>query len=124
MIMKMIRIARNKDALGVILDAARYSCTGQMIYRKWSQSERKYVFHRYEVIPIDCGVTSRGNFVMYAQDYNNGNQIKMFIVKQIIRFKKTNRRVKPSFPIQLKRLETGFGIGPGALEPEDENGQE
>ena len=82
------------------------------------------MFHRYEVIPIDCGVTSRGNFVLYAQDYNEGNQIKMFIVKQIMRFEKTKRKVRPSFPIQVKKLETGFGMGPDALEPEeDENEQ-
>ena len=113
-----IRIARNNDALEGILEAARYSCTGHLVYRKWSQSERRHVFSRYEVIPLDCGYTSRGSFVLYAQDYGDGNQVKQFIVKQIVRFEKTNRRIRPSFAIQVKRLEQGFGL---SFEVEDED---
>ncbi len=105
-----IRIAGNEDALMGILEAARYSCTGHLVYRKWSQSERRHVFSRYEVVPLDCGYTSRGNFVLYAQDYGDGNQVKQFIVKQIVRFEKSNRRIRPSFAIQVRKLEQGFGM--------------
>lgn len=108
--MKRIRVAANGEALKGIYDAAKESCTGKMIYRKWSREENRMVQREYEVVPLDCGYTSQGNFVLYAQDYRNGNQVKQFVVEQIMSFEKTKRRVKPSFEIQVYRLGNGFGI--------------
>jgi adenine specific DNA methylase Mod len=57
-----------------------------MIYRKWDKTQKRFVRKRYEIIPIDCGVSSAGNPVLYAEDYRDNKQIKMFIIKQIEKF--------------------------------------
>ena len=103
-----IKIARNQDAQTAIVKAAMYSCTGSMIYRKWNKKEKRFERKRYEIIPIDCGLSSAGNPVLYAEDYRDNKQIKMFIITQIERFQANKRKVHPAFPIKLNNIRKMF----------------
>lgn len=105
-----LRIARNIDVKYDILKCAMYSYTGIMIYRKWNESEKRYIRGRYEVIPIDCGISSVGNKIMYAQDYRDHNMTKMFIIDQIERFQSTGRKIRTLFPIKLDKIKRMFRI--------------
>lgn len=106
--MKNIKIAKNQDAKIAIIRAAMYSFTGNMIYRKWDKTSKRFIKKRYEIIPIDCGITSAGNKVLYAEDYRDNKQIKMFIINQIEKFQVNKRKVKPAFPIKLKNIRKMF----------------
>lgn len=91
-----------------IIKAAADSKTGDMIYRKWNRIERRFQKKRYQIIPIDAGISKAGNPVLYAQDYRDNKQIKMFIITQIERFQETKRKAKPAFPIQIENLRRMF----------------
>lgn len=108
--MKNIKIAKNQDAKIAIIRSAMYSFTGNMIYRKWDKTSKRFIKKRYEIIPIDCGITSAGNSVLYAEDYRDNKQIKMFIINQIEKFQVNKRKVKPAFPIKLKNIRKMFNI--------------
>ena len=103
-----IIIARNQDAQIEIIKAAMNSCTGNMIYRKWNKKDKRFERKRYQIIPIDCGITSAGNPVLYAEDYRDNKQIKMFITTQIERFQTNKRKVRPAFPIKLDNIRKMF----------------
>jgi hypothetical protein len=60
------KIARNNDAKENIVKSAMYTVTRTMIYRKWNKKDKRFERKRYEIIPIDCGVSSAGNKVLYA----------------------------------------------------------
>lgn len=107
--MKRIKNAKNQDAKTNIVKAAMYSFTGIMIYRKWNKKQKRFERKRYQIIPIDCGISRANNKVLYAEDYRDNKQIKMFIIKQIENFQETKRKVKPSFPIKLDNLKRMFG---------------
>ena len=103
-----IKIARNQDAQVEIVKAAMNSVTGNMIYRKWNKKEKRFERKRYEIIPIDCGISSAGNSILYAEDYRDNKQIKMFIINQIERFQVNKRKVRPAFPIKLNNIRKMF----------------
>lgn len=103
-----IKIARNQDAQIEIVKAAMYSFTGNMIYRKWNKKDKRFERKRYQIIPIDCGITSAGNPVLYAEDYRDNKQIKMFIITQIEKFQVNKRKVRPAFPIKLDNIRKMF----------------
>ena len=77
-----------------LIECASYSMTGNMIYRKWIKEEKRFRKKHYEVIPLDVGVSKRGNRVLYCEDYRQ-KKTKMFIIKQILSFEPTKRKVKP-----------------------------
>ena len=108
--MDRIRTARNGDAKQQIVYAAQYSFVGEMIYRKMNRNGKGFTRKRYKVIPIDCGVTTLGNNVLFAQDYSDNKQVKMFIINQIERFEPTLRKAKPAFPIRVDRIKEFFGV--------------
>lgn len=103
-----IKIARNEEAQVAIVQAAMYSLTGNMIYRKWDKQSKRFIRKRYEIIPIDCGISSAGNSILYAEDYRDNKQIKMFIINQIERFQVGKRKVRPAFPIKLNNIRKMF----------------
>lgn len=103
-----IKIARNEEAQTAIVQAAMYSLTGSMIYRKWDKQSKRFVRKRYEIIPIDCGMSSAGNSILYAEDYRDNKQIKMFIINQIEKFQVSKRKVRPAFPIKLNNIRKMF----------------
>ena len=91
-----------------LIKAAMNSVTGNMIYRKWNRTQKRFQKKRYQVIPIDAGISKAGNPVLYAQDYRDNKQIKMFIINQIDKFEFTKRKAKPAFPIQIDNLRKMF----------------
>lgn len=118
--MDRIRTAADASVFEGILNAAMYSCTGFMIYRKWSRSEKKFVKKSYEVIPLDCGISRYDGktIMLYAQDVKSSNkQVKMFKLNQIERFDKLKRRLRPSFEIQVKHMREIFNM---KMEKQDE----
>lgn len=98
----------NNDSQINIIKAAMDSLTGNMIYRKWNRKEKRFQKKRYQVIPIDAGISKAGNPVLYAQDYRDNKQIKMFIITQIDEFEQTKRKARPAFPIQIDNLRRMF----------------
>lgn len=103
-------IAKNSDAKEEILKCAMYSYCGRIIYRKWDKKQKKFVKRSHVVVPIDCGVTSRGNEVLFAEDVEQHMQVKQFIIKQILSFENYKQKVKTVFPIKLDNIKRMFGI--------------
>ena len=103
-------IANNATAKEEILQAAMYSYCGRIIYQKWSEKEHRFILRSHVVVPIDCGVTSRGNEVLYAEDVDEGMQLKQFIIKQIRDFKNLKEKQHTAYPVQLDNIKRMFGI--------------
>jgi len=89
--------------------AAVESKTCEVIYRKWDVDKRRFVKKRYEVVPIDANINSRGNIVIYVQDVRDRDQTKMFIRDHIDSAKMTRRTVRTLFPIRMNNLERFLG---------------
>ena len=102
--------AANANALEEILRAAMYSCSGRIIYDKWNRKDRRFEKRSHVVVPIDCGVTSRKNPVLYAVDVEDGMQLKAFIIRQIRDFKNYHEKVKVGVGIQVDNIKAAFGI--------------
>ena len=84
-----------------IREAALRSCTCVILYHKVTTDE----INKYEVIPIEWKYkkTKRGmRKVLYAEDYRDQKQIKMFVGRNIMRAAPTNRRVRPMYPILIE----------------------
>ena len=84
-----------------IREAALRSCTCVILYHKVTTDE----INKYEVIPIEWKYkkTKRGmRKVLYAEDYRDKKQIKMFVGRNIMRAAPTNRRVRPLYPILIQ----------------------
>ena len=103
-------IASNADAREEILKCAMYSYCGRIIYRKWDKKERRFVRRSHVVVPIDCGVTSRGNEVLFAEDVQENMQVKQFIIRQILDFENLKEKRKTAFPIKLDNIKRMLGI--------------
>jgi len=102
--------AKISDAREEILKCAMYSYCGRIIYRKWDRKQKRYVKRSHVVVPIDCGVTSKGNQVLFAEDVEQHMQVKQFIIKQILSFENLKEKRKTAFPIKLDRIKRMFGI--------------
>lgn len=89
--------------------AATNSFLGQMRYDKWDKYQKRYVTGRYKVVPLDFGINSTGNKILYASDYQDHNQVKMFVVERIREFVSTKRRMRTYFPIKIDNLRRYFG---------------
>lgn len=103
-------IAGNADAREEILKCAMYSYCGRIIYRKWDRKEHRFVRRSHVVIPIDCGVTTRGNEVLFAEDVQDNMQVKQFIIRQILDFKNLKEKRRTAFPIKLDNIRRMLGV--------------
>ena len=102
--------ASNAGAREEIIKCAMYSYCGRIIYRKWSKKERRFILRSHVVVPIDCGVTSRGNEVLFAEDVKENMQVKQFIIRQILDFENLKEKRKTTFPIKLDNIRRMLGI--------------
>lgn len=112
-------VAKNYDAKKTIVECAMNSWAGRLVYRKWDAKTKKFIRNSYVVIPIDCGVTSRGNNVIYVEDVDQNLQVKMFIIKQIVSFENLKEKHKTAFPIKVDNIKKMFGISTVALQQEE-----
>lgn len=112
-------VAKNSDAMKTIVECAMNSWAGRLVYRKWNGKDKKFIRKSYVVVPIDCGVTSRGNNVMYAEDVNQNMQVKMFILKQIASFENLKEKHKTAFPIKVDNIKRMLGVSTVALQEEN-----
>ncbi len=105
-------VASNAHAKTEILKCAMYSYYGTIIYRKWDKKQKRYVRRSHVVVPVDCGTTSKGNEVLFAEDLEDHMQVKQFIIDQILDFfcndKKKKR--KTVFPIRLDNIKKYLGV--------------
>lgn len=84
-----------------IRESALRSCTCVILYKKVTTNE----INKYEVIPIEWKYkkTKKGmRKVLYAEDYRDKKQIKMFVGRNIMRAAPTNRRVRSLYPILIQ----------------------
>ena len=102
--------ASNATAKEGILKAAMYSYCGRIIYRKWNRKEKRFIRRTHVVVPIDCGFTSKGNAVLFAEDVKEHMQLKQFIISQILDFENLKEKRKTAYPIQLDNIKRMFGI--------------
>ena len=89
---------RNKRV--AIREAALRGVSLVVLYKKVTTGEIK----KYEVIPISWRYrkTKLGiRKVIFLQDVRDSKQLKYFVVKNIIRAVLTDRKIKPSWPVEI-----------------------